>query len=304
VLVGLVGAALNLQIRVEPLGRHQQPLGPRPGDRIRVVPAVLLELAPTLPQPGIPPLPPAPHDLVGVEPKRHLIDHLRLGLGDRPSALPLAPQLLAGPAEELAPALRGAQLLGQLITTRLAELFVLGLVGRPDLRNDLARDLLELIVDLRAGVPRDPGAVDRHHPRPHQPRPGAELQHLAKQPGQRPLVAADEPRDRRVIGNQVAGDHTIGHVLATVTPARPRRTHPGREGIQDQRHHQRRLIRRPAVTIGPVSRIERRQVHPRHGVDHKPRQVVGRQPLPHIRRQQKPLLTATFYEFCAMPECS
>jgi hypothetical protein len=34
----------------------------------------------------------------------------------------------------------------------------------------------------------------------------------------------------------------------------------------------------------------------RHGVDHKPRQVILHQPLRHIRGQQKPLLTAAFDE--------
>jgi hypothetical protein len=41
-------------------------------------------------------------------------------------ALVLADKRSLGPAEELAPALPGAQLLGQLITTRLAELLILG----------------------------------------------------------------------------------------------------------------------------------------------------------------------------------
>src|SRR5215207_4660022 len=50
------------------------------------------------------------------------------------------------------------------------------------------------------------------------------------------------------------------------------------------------------MTIGPIGGRERRQIHLGHGVDHKPRQVVARQPLPHVRRQQKPLLTATLDE--------
>jgi hypothetical protein len=45
----------------------------------------------------------------------------------------LAARVLAGLAEELAPTLLGAQLLGQLIAPRLAELCVLGLIGRPNL---------------------------------------------------------------------------------------------------------------------------------------------------------------------------
>jgi hypothetical protein len=67
--------------------------------------------------------------------------------------------------------------------------------------------------------------------------------------------------------------------------------YPG-ASVQHQRHHQRRLIRRATVTISPVSGIERAEVHVRDRVDHKPRQMIGRQPLPDIRRQQKPLLTA------------
>jgi hypothetical protein len=50
------------------------------------------------------------------------------------------------------------------------------------------------------------------------------------------------------------------------------------------------------MTIGPIRGIEHAQVHVRDGVDHKPRQMIRRQPLPHVRRQQKPLLTATFDE--------
>ena len=50
------------------------------------------------------------------------------------------------------------------------------------------------------------------------------------------------------------------------------------------------------MAVGPVGGRERRQVHLGHGVDHKPRQVIGRQPLPHVRRQQEALLTATFNE--------
>jgi hypothetical protein len=55
------------------------------------------------------------------------------------------------------------------------------------------------------------------------------------------------------------------------------------------------------MTIGPISAIERRQIHLGHRVDHKPRQMIGRQPLPHVRRQQKSLLTATFDEILRHP---
>src|SRR3954449_1609610 len=49
-------------------------------------------------------------------------------------------------------------------------LSVAGFIGRPCLFDDLPGDLLELVVDLRAGVPRDPGAADRHDARLDQAR--------------------------------------------------------------------------------------------------------------------------------------
>jgi hypothetical protein len=107
-------------------------------------------------------------------------------------------------AKELASALRRAQLLGQLITARLPVELILGLVGRPGLGQNLPGDPITLMVDLRARVAGDSRAVDRHHAKPHQPRPVTQPEHLAEQPAQCPLVPADEARDRRVIGNQVA----------------------------------------------------------------------------------------------------
>jgi len=56
-------------------------------------------------------------------------------------------------AEELAPTLRRAQLLGQLIATRLAIQLILGLVSRLGLGEDLPRDLPKLTVGLPTRVP-------------------------------------------------------------------------------------------------------------------------------------------------------
>jgi hypothetical protein len=50
------------------------------------------------------------------------------------------------------------------------------------------------------------------------------------------------------------------------------------------------------VTVRPIRAIDSRQVHLRHGVDHKPRQMIGRQPVAHVRRQQESLLTTNFDE--------
>ena len=173
---------------------------------------------------------------------------------------------------------------------------VLGLICRDRRGHDLFGDLLELEVYLRTGIPRDPRAIDRHHPRLHQPRLLTQLQSLGEQTGQRQLMTINEPRDRRVIGHQIAGDHPISNILSTVTLNPTRRPHARRKRVHDQRHHHRRLVRRPPMTIGAIRGVERRQVHPLDRADHKPRQMIGRKPIPHIRRQQKPLLTATLDE--------
>jgi hypothetical protein len=134
----------------------------------------------------------------------------------------LAVAVLRGVPEELAPTLRRAQLLGQLIAARSTVELVLGLVGRLRLGEDLPRDLLELTVGLTTCVPRQTSAVDRDQPRLHQPSPITQLQYLVEQTGQRLLVPDDEPRDRRVIGHHVPRDHPIRHVLTTVTLDRAR----------------------------------------------------------------------------------
>jgi hypothetical protein len=99
-------------------------------------------------------------------------------------------------------------MLGQLITTRLPEPRILGLVARPDLGQNLAGDLLEVKVGIRVRVAGDPRAIDRHHARLHQSRLLTEPQHVSEQRRQRLLMAADEPRDRHMIRNEIAGDHS------------------------------------------------------------------------------------------------
>jgi hypothetical protein len=119
-----------------------------------------------------------------VELERHLLlGRLGLGLLGQLRVLLLAPEFLAGLAEELAPALGRAQLLGQLVAALLAVELVLGLVGRLRLGEDLARDLGELTVCLRARVAGEPGAVDR-------PTPGLASPALAQSPSTSPNSSA------------------------------------------------------------------------------------------------------------------
>lgn len=50
------------------------------------------------------------------------------------------------------------------------------------------------------------------------------------------------------------------------------------------------------MAIGPVVGIKLGQIHLRHRVEHKPREIVLRQPLAQRRRHQKGLLTVTLDE--------
>ncbi|MEO8967319.1 MAG: hypothetical protein ABI355_06880 [Solirubrobacteraceae bacterium] len=75
----------------------------------------------------------------------------------------------------------------------------------------------------------------------------------------------------------------------------------GPKCIQNQGNHQRRVIGRAAVTIGAIRGIKRRKVHLIDRRDHKPRQMILRQPLPQRRRQQERLLTIRFDEILGHP---
>jgi hypothetical protein len=55
-------------------------------------------------------------------------------------------------------------------------------------------------------------------------------------------------------------------------------------------------VRRSAVTVGTISRVEHSQIDRRDRIDHKPRQVIFGQPLAQPRRQQQLLLTITRQE--------
>src|SRR3954451_22765213 len=65
-----------------------------------------------------------------------------------------------------------------------------------------------------------------------------------------------------------------------------------------QRSH-RRIERRAAVAVLPIGAIERGEVHPFDRLNHKPREVPLGQPVAHVRRQQKALLTIRRQEVLA-----
>ena len=217
-------------VSLEPLGREQQPLRSATRDPIRFIPAALLKLVLRLPLP-------CPTSA----PARHQFRIERIPLPIQGGVTVLAAgvfvgQSLTGLAKELAAPLRSAQLLWQLVTTRVPIPLILGSVDQLRLGKDLPRDLLKADLDLLAGIAREASAIDRDHPGLHQLRPIAQLQNLTEQFGQLRLVPNNEPRNRRMIRNHIAGDHPIRHILTAVTLNRPRGTYIGRIRVHQQRH--------------------------------------------------------------------
>jgi hypothetical protein len=171
-------------------------------------------------------------------------------LGYRPHllrALLVEPAL--GLAQPSAPALRRRKLGWQLVAARITEPSVLFVVNRGGVFEDLARDLLVITRRLRRRVSGDLGAIDRDHPDTNQTRLGAQRQHLAEQLGQRRFVALAKPRDRRVIRRLVSTDHPRGNVLNAAPLNPPRRPLTDRIAVKQQRHHHRRIMRRPTLPV-------------------------------------------------------
>jgi hypothetical protein len=106
-------------------------------------------------------------------------------------------------------------------------------------------------------------------------------------------VALNEPRQRRVIRPLLSRQHPERDVFLAGALDHPRGPDPARIGVEQQRDHHRRVIRRPAAPIDPIGAIERLEIHLRHRVDNKPREVPWRQPLADVGRHQKRLLAIT-----------
>jgi hypothetical protein len=146
--------------------------------------------------------------------------------------------------------------------------------------------------------------VDRDHLHVHQPSLRAQLQHVAEQLTQRPLMALAKPRDRRVIRRLIGGDHPHRDVFMAATLDPPRRSLAERVGVEQQRHHHRRIVRRPTPAVLAIAGHKRRQIHRFDGIEHEPRQVVLRQPLAQARGNNSSCSRSHAMKFCAIPASS
>ena len=106
-------------------------------------------------------------------------------------------------------------------------------------------------------------------------------------------MALEEAGDRRVIRPPLRRDHPKRDVLGACSLDHPRRRDPARVRVEQQRDHHRRVIGRPAAPIDAMRGVKRVEVHLLNRADHKPRQVILRQPLAHVGRHQKRLLAIT-----------
>jgi hypothetical protein len=97
------------------------------------------------------------------------------------------------------------------------------------------------------------------------------------------------PGDRRVIRPLVRGDHPAGDVLQAGALDPPRRPHPARPAIQQQRDHHRRLIGRPGATILAIGAVDvARSIAATASSTNHARCPSGSHS--HVRRKQKRLL--------------
>ena len=200
--------------------------------------------------------------------------------------------------KELSSTLCRAQLFGQLVTTRAHHsCSILGLVGRLVLgqrsparsaRNRGSRQSSRCLPSVSRRSRSTPASPTRPDHTTSSTSPNRSSKRL--------LVPDHEPRDRRVIRHHIARDHPVGHVLATVTLDRARGTLPWS-------HTHTKRVSASSTAHTPLDRDHRPDTRhrtppspSRHSVDHEPRQMIRRQPIPHVRRQQEPLLTTTFDE--------
>jgi hypothetical protein len=188
----------------------------------------------SFPQPSLPALYPG-EDPLGVKPIQRITSFIldRLLLTDLITSRLLLQKLARQPRTTTS--LRG-ELRRQLITARVPQLLVLGLVSRDRLSEDLPRDPVIVNVGVTARARRQLCAINRDHPRLHQSRSRAQLQYRTEQLTQPLLMTTDKPGDGGVIGHPVTGDHEIRDVLTAVTLNPPRGPLVRRVRIQHQAH--------------------------------------------------------------------
>ena len=212
--------------------------------------------------------------------------------------LPFGLHPLPGRRQRLPPLLTGPQMRRRLIATPTAVTLVLLTIGLLSLIEDLLHDRLITTVAIQRRVGQHLGAVDRDLPKADQPRLRTERQHLA----QPVLMAAPKLRDRRVIRDLKGGDDLERDVAAARPLDLPRGPDPQAKRVEQQSNHHRRVIRRPALTIGSILAIKPVEVHLINRPQHRPDEVIVFQPIRQRRRQKHHLAAVTSHEVLSHPQ--
>jgi hypothetical protein len=95
-----------------------------------------------------------------------------------------------------------------------------------------------------------------------------------------------QSRDCRMIRRPIGGNHPKRHAIDAAVLDLVRRPHPLPVRVAHHRGHHRRVIRRLTMPIAAIGPIERGQIQLLERIEHKPRQMADRQPLPQGQRQQ------------------
>jgi hypothetical protein len=175
---------------------------------------------------------------------------------------------------------------------------ILGLVDGSCLLEQLGDLGLEVGVGAvgRRRVGLDLGAVQGDQTQADQAGGRAQLQRLDQQPGQGLFAADPEPSDGHMIRRAVAGQDPEGDVLVAAALDLVGGADPGAVAIQQHGQQHPRLVSGPAVPIGPIGLEERAKVELVDHIEHEPGQVVGWQPVAHIRWEYPP--EASSFDIC------
>ena len=114
--------------------------------------------------------------------------------------------------------------------------------------------------------------------------------HFHEQPLEIPKMTPPKLADRPVTRKVPRRQNPERHIFLQLARQTPGRNHPRRVPVNQHLQHHPRLVRRLATAVALVGRVKHRQIQPVHQVTHMVRQMTSRQPIPHIRRQQQPLI--------------
>jgi hypothetical protein len=181
----------------------------------------------------------------------------------------------------------------QLVAARRPEQVILGGVHLGRLGENPRRSLPHpplAPVGRQRRVRRDLRTVQRNRAEPAHPAGRAHQQHLAEQAGQRRLMLTPEPGNGRVIRTMLRTNNPKRHVRHTQPLDLPARPLTQRIGVDQQSQHHRRVIPGPPGTTKTPPRMKLAQIQLADHIQHKPHQMIRRQPIPQIRRQQKRLI--------------